>query len=253
MYNIKNMKKSLIFYNSEDVINPVEKEKAYSETLDYQITPQIRELYASQKVIVKNEEVVPLVGTIRPTLGYILYKIVSDNKLKNVLEIGTGYGLSALYLLEGLPEDGVLTTIDKEQESLYKNGGIINLFKSGKFDKVRFYEKESSVILPEFYSEGKIFDCVFIDSNKIFDNQINDVLCVDFITEIGSVIIIKSYSSRYAKLYSSNGMSQNAVIDYIDKNYRHWKKVENNFTNDNAVIYVKISEDVREWFDHKNF
>ncbi len=35
---------------------------------------------------------------------------------KTVAEIGTGVGISALYLLEGMASDGVLTTIDPEAE-----------------------------------------------------------------------------------------------------------------------------------------
>ena len=36
---------------------------------------------------------------------------------RSVVEIGTGAGVSGLYLLRGMPEDGVLTTIDVEVEN----------------------------------------------------------------------------------------------------------------------------------------
>jgi predicted O-methyltransferase YrrM len=43
--------------------------------------------------------------------SYIIY-----NEYKNVVEIGTGAGVSALWLLDGMHPDGVLTSVDIEAE-----------------------------------------------------------------------------------------------------------------------------------------
>ncbi len=49
-------------------------------------------------------------------VGAALRVIAAATAAKGVVEIGTGAGVSGLYLLEGMPADGILTTIDIEAE-----------------------------------------------------------------------------------------------------------------------------------------
>lgn len=48
--------------------------------------------------------------------GAALRMLAAASQARAVIEIGTGAGVSGLWLLEGMPEDGVLTTIDIEPE-----------------------------------------------------------------------------------------------------------------------------------------
>ncbi len=247
----------LKFYNEKDIEEPISKFEAFSTTEKYQVSPLLKELYSTLKTEVKNGEIVDLSkvsGYIRPYLGYILYRIVKDNNFKNVLDIGTGYGFSSLFMLEGLPEDGILTTIDLDQESYYKNGGLLNLNKSGKFNQVRFYEESSQILLPKFYKEGKFFDLVFLDAGKLFDEQINDLLLIDHITRKNSVIVFKNFSPKFAMLYGAKTI-QRDIDFYIKSNYiSHWIEVSNNFAKHNALIFVKtMDEDPRDWDYHIDF
>jgi predicted O-methyltransferase YrrM len=52
-----------------------------------------------------------------PGTGAALRVIAAALQAKAVVEIGTGAGVSSLYLLHGMPADGVLTTIDVEVEN----------------------------------------------------------------------------------------------------------------------------------------
>ncbi|MCD4549075.1 MULTISPECIES: O-methyltransferase [unclassified Schaalia] len=49
-------------------------------------------------------------------IGATLRMLAAVSGARAVLEIGTGAGVSALWLLDGMPADGVLTTIDHEVE-----------------------------------------------------------------------------------------------------------------------------------------
>ena len=48
--------------------------------------------------------------------GAVLRLLAAASKAKSVIEIGTGAGTSGLWLLQGMPSDGILTTIDVEPE-----------------------------------------------------------------------------------------------------------------------------------------
>lgn len=52
-----------------------------------------------------------------PGTGTALQVLAAASRARAVVEIGTGAGVSALYLLRGMPADGVLTTIDVEVEN----------------------------------------------------------------------------------------------------------------------------------------
>ena len=51
-----------------------------------------------------------------PGAGAVLRLLAATASAKAVVEIGTGAGVSGLWLMEGMPADGVLTTIDVEAE-----------------------------------------------------------------------------------------------------------------------------------------
>jgi len=52
--------------------------------------------------------------TILPGAGSVLRVLAAALQARSVVEIGTGTGIGALWLLGGMPDDGVLTTIDPE-------------------------------------------------------------------------------------------------------------------------------------------
>ena len=55
-------------------------------------------------------------GAITPAVGALLSVLARVAGAKSVVEVGTGAGVSGLWLLSGMRDDGVLTTIDVEPE-----------------------------------------------------------------------------------------------------------------------------------------
>ncbi len=53
---------------------------------------------------------------IRAAVGAVLRLLAAAANAKAVVEVGTGAGVSGLWLLSGMPSDGILTTIDIEAE-----------------------------------------------------------------------------------------------------------------------------------------
>jgi predicted O-methyltransferase YrrM len=54
---------------------------------------------------------------VRSGVGAALRLLAAAGGARSVVEVGTGAGVSSLYLLRGMPADGVLTTIDAEAEN----------------------------------------------------------------------------------------------------------------------------------------
>ncbi|WP_425954736.1 O-methyltransferase [Xylanimonas sp. McL0601] len=55
---------------------------------------------------------------VSPGVGALLSVLAAALRARAVVEVGTGTGVAALWLLRGMPADGVLTTIDAEPELL---------------------------------------------------------------------------------------------------------------------------------------
>ena len=94
---------------------------------------------------------------------HFLHLIIKTSNIKNVLEIGTFTGLSALSIALALPDDGKLIALDKNNET---NKVAINFFK-----KANLEHKIQTIIKPALDSfdelKNKKFDMIFIDADKM--------------------------------------------------------------------------------------
>ena len=100
---------------------------------------------------------------IDPSQCHFLHLIIKISNIKNVLEIGTFTGLSALTILLALPDDGKLVALDKNQET---NKVALNFFKKANQDhKIKTIIKPALESLDELKNEK--FDMIFIDADKM--------------------------------------------------------------------------------------
>ena len=98
-----------------------------------------------------------------PTQCYFLHLIIKISNVKDVLEIGTFTGLSALSISLALPEDGKLIALDKNEET---NKKALNFFKkANQSHKIQTIVKPALETLDEL--NDKKFDMVFIDADKM--------------------------------------------------------------------------------------
>ena len=98
-----------------------------------------------------------------PTQCYFLHLIIKISNNKDVLEIGTFTGLSALSISLALPEDGKLIALDKNEET---NKIALSFFKkANQTHKIQTIVKPALETLDEL--NNKKFDMVFIDADKM--------------------------------------------------------------------------------------
>ena len=97
------------------------------------------------------------------TQCHFLHLIIKISNIKNVLEIGTFTGLSALSIALALPDDGKLTALDKDKET---NKVALSFFKKANQDnKIQTIVKPALDSLDEL--KNNKFDLVFIDADKM--------------------------------------------------------------------------------------
>lgn len=98
---------------------------------------------------------------VSPSVGATLSMFARMLDAKTVVEIGTGGGVSGLWLLHGLREDGVLTTIDSEPEhqraakTTFREAGIVA-------SRTRLINGRALDVLPRLADSG--YDLVFVDA-----------------------------------------------------------------------------------------
>tara|TARA_B100001057_G_scaffold343234_1_gene344185 strand:+ start:251 stop:901 length:651 start_codon:yes stop_codon:yes gene_type:complete len=98
-----------------------------------------------------------------PSQCHFLHLIIKISNIKNVLEIGTFTGLSALTILLALPDDGKLLSLDKNEET---NKVALKFFKkANQAHKIRTIVKPALETLDELKNDK--FDMIFIDADKM--------------------------------------------------------------------------------------
>jgi predicted O-methyltransferase YrrM len=80
---------------------------------------QFAEAYADEDVVLQTARALAAelgLAAVSPAAGAVLRLLAAAGSAKAVVEIGTGTGVSGTWLLRGMRTDGVLTTIDVENE-----------------------------------------------------------------------------------------------------------------------------------------
>ncbi|MEW1694593.1 O-methyltransferase [Streptomyces sp. NPDC093249] len=102
--------------------------------------------------------------SVSPGTGGALRLLAATADAKAVAEIGTGTGVSGIYLLLGMRPDGVLTTVDlqPERQQLAKTA-----FRAAGFagNRARFIPGRALDVLPRLADGG--YDLVFCDGDRL--------------------------------------------------------------------------------------
>jgi predicted O-methyltransferase YrrM len=101
---------------------------------------------------------------IPPSVGAILSMFAQLLDAKTVVEVGTGAGISGLWLLDGMREDGILTTIDSEPEH---QRAAKEAFRAGSIPtpRTRLINGRALDVLPRLADAA--YDMVFIDTTPV--------------------------------------------------------------------------------------
>lgn len=91
----------------------------------------------------------------------VIENYLKEKNVKRILEIGTAVGYSAICFTKVLSEDGIIDTIERDEERVKQ--AKINIKKAEVKDKINIYDGDALEILPTLNEK---YDVVFIDAAK---------------------------------------------------------------------------------------
>lgn len=164
-----------------------------------------------QKVLVPRM----LSGHLQGRILSMLSKLIQP---KNILEIGTYTGYSALCLAEGMREDGELHTIDINEELFDFQRKYFDESLYGK--QIFQHLGDAMEIIPQM---NTIFDLVFIDADK--NNYPNYLEIILPMLKKGSVILSDNvlWSGKVVEKVKGDDMDTRALVQYNEMLNNHPK------------------------------
>jgi predicted O-methyltransferase YrrM len=126
---------------------------------------QFTEAYATEDIVLQTaRSLAREVGltAVTPGAGSVLSLLAAAGSAKAVVEIGTGTGVSGVWLLRGMRADGVLTTIDVENEHqriarrIFQEAGFVA-------SRTRIITGRALDVLPRL-ADG-VYDLIFVDAD----------------------------------------------------------------------------------------
>ena len=158
------------------------------EKLEKYISDHSSDLHPVQKEIINFNE---KLGDIKKmqisiTQAYFFQFFIKVNNIKNILEVGTFTGYSALSMGLAMPKDGNITCLDINKET---SDTAANFFKKADLDKkIKIILGPAMKTFKKLKDDKKIFDMIFIDADKEnYKNYYN--LSLELVKNNGFILI----------------------------------------------------------------
>ena len=143
-----------------------ERMAAFIDSLDKGNTPFLDEI--------EKNALAGQVPVIRKSMQSLLKFLLALTKPKNILEVGTAVGFSALLMDEYSPDDCRITTIEKYQKRV--SAARENFRRAGAEDRIILLEGDAAEILASLEEDGA-YDLIFMDAAKgQYINFLPDIL-----------------------------------------------------------------------------
>ena len=158
------------------------------ERLENYISDNTYSLHSIQKEIIEYNKTLGDLKRMQVsvTQAYFFQLMIKLNNIKNILEIGTFTGYSALSMGLSLPIDGTVTCLDIDKE---KSKKAEYYFRKANLENIiKIIIAPAIESMNELIKQKKIFDLIFIDADKEnYKNYFN--LSLELLNESGLIII----------------------------------------------------------------
>jgi predicted O-methyltransferase YrrM len=144
--------------------------------------------------------------------GEALRDWVTRERAAHTIEIGLGYGISALFVCEGLLANGDPTAshvvIDPHQRTRFADCGLQALDDACVGGLVEHHPEASEIVLPRLLHEDRRFDLAFVDGNHRFDGIFVDLVYLGRLVRPGGILFLDDYHlpgvARAASFFVAN-------------------------------------------------
>lgn len=173
--------------------------EAYDDAARHQVREVIELLVRDGTSIARSDGTVHTLFPVAasPEEGEALRGWVQREAASHTIEIGLGYGVSTLYICEGLlttaSAEVLHVAIDPHQATRFANCALQFLDDAGVRDIVEHHTEESQVVLPRFLSNGRNFDLAFVDGNHRFDGVFLDLVYLGRLLRPGGIVFVDDY------------------------------------------------------------
>jgi predicted O-methyltransferase YrrM len=171
--------------------------------------------WTSSRVDGSKHELFPI--AIPARLGEALRSRVVREDAVRTVEVGLGFGLSALHICDGLIANGHRdarhVVVDPYQRTGpdgvgFASCGLQALEDAGVLSMVEYHEGESQTVLAWLLHEKRQFDVAFIDGNHRFERVFVDLYYLGRMVTPGGVIMLDDYDlpgvARAAAFFVAN-------------------------------------------------
>lgn len=135
--------------------------------------------------------------------GLILQWLIKTHQVRRVLEIGTQFGYSAQWILQALPKEGALVTLESNAQHVESARPYL------EDSRVKVVQGDARETLPEL-EKTEPFDLIFIDANKKAYSEYRDwakrllspqgLMVADNVFLMGEVFLEKASQPKREKL-----------------------------------------------------
>jgi predicted O-methyltransferase YrrM len=129
--------------------------------------------------------------------GEALREWVLREGATRTIEIGLGYGISALYICEGLLGNADPAArhvaLDPYQATRFANCGLQFLEEAGVAGMVEHHAEVSEIALPRFLGEDRSFHLAFVDGNHRFDGVFIDLVFLGRLLRSDGIVFVDDY------------------------------------------------------------
>lgn len=176
-----------------------------------------------------------------PTCDYYetLVRVCVGIKLGEVLEVGTGWGISGCAFINSGCE--TLDTIDPNHDTAYGRLTVAELKDQNWRGNtiINLIHGRSENVLKEMVKEGKQYDTVFIDGSHMFEHVNVDIeLCIELLKPGGHIILDDFFHRENFTEKPTYGVARASAIHFI-KNRALFPKLEVYPTSTNAILIAQ--------------
>ena len=129
--------------------------------------------------------------------GEALREWVLREEATRTIEIGLGYGISALHICEGLLGNAdpaaQHVALDPYQATRFAGCGLQFLEEAGVAEMVEHHAEASEIALPRFLGEARSFHLAFVDGNHRFDGVFLDLVFLGRLVRAGGLVFVDDY------------------------------------------------------------
>jgi predicted O-methyltransferase YrrM len=144
--------------------------------------------------------------------GEALRSWVVREKANRTIEVGLGYGISALFILDGLManagREARHLAIDPNQSTRFADIGLQLVAEAGLDSMLELLPEPSELALPRLLADSRRFDLAFVDGNHRFEGVFLDLTYLGRLVRPGGVIFLDDYQlpsvAKAAAFWTSN-------------------------------------------------